>query len=394
MHPELVRLEEQYNRLIDDCQAGHISYEQALSALEHLTVIDGEGSEWGIDEFGHFFRRRIPGAPPEVCDPSLFIPSQLPSRPGGAVPVWDNPDLMSPPGAPQSGPGPVMGWGGESGHGAPVGPGPTPYPHEAGSPYPPPGSGHGQAPTGYPQAHDGVQRPGYGTDPSYRAAPEAAYPTSGAAPYVPGSEGAPYAMGANAGPLPGPHASAPARGFMSKFSGITGAEWVQKNKRLLVVAGIVLVLILFVLARSGGGSSDSTKPSATTPTVATLPTNSPTGDTPPVTGPPTQPVVPDVSTSKTVTAQLMSGNRGRVGRLFSPAPNTNQVKLITATYAGFKKVGLTIVVGDATSTGPGTATQPWSVVDGSSTVATATVNWVQDSQGEWYLSAAPDFQTG
>lgn len=100
LHPELARLEAEYNRLIDAFEAGELTYEAATATLAHLVVVDGTGTQWGMDETGAFIRRRSPGDPGEVADPIAFAPAQLPPRASAGAPPWANPDLMSPPAGP------------------------------------------------------------------------------------------------------------------------------------------------------------------------------------------------------------------------------------------------------------------------------------------------------
>lgn len=101
LHPELAALEAQYNRLIDDYEAGHLTYDQARGLLASLSTVDGGGAVWGMDENGEFVRTR-PGGTAEVVDPAHFVAAQLPPRP--AAPPWANGgDLLSPPQLPGTG---------------------------------------------------------------------------------------------------------------------------------------------------------------------------------------------------------------------------------------------------------------------------------------------------
>lgn len=109
MHPELANLQSAYNRLIDDFEAGHISYEQATSTLAQMTAVDGGGWVWSIDPSNGTFVRSQPGGPAQVAQPGLFVPAstqvapELSARPGAgpASTVTVRPpgldDLMRPP---------------------------------------------------------------------------------------------------------------------------------------------------------------------------------------------------------------------------------------------------------------------------------------------------------
>jgi hypothetical protein len=100
LHPELARLDAQYRQLHQDVVDGNLSVDEAMYTLRLLVAFDGEGSQWGIDDQGNFYRVRAGDQNGEVVDPSAFVPSQLPQRPGtDNQPPWataDN-DLMTPP---------------------------------------------------------------------------------------------------------------------------------------------------------------------------------------------------------------------------------------------------------------------------------------------------------
>lgn len=97
LHPELARLEAQYNGLIDQVQAQNLSYNDALVTLASLSIVDGAGAQWGINVDGDFTRMSEPGGAAKPADPAGFVPPQLPQRPGAPSAPWNNPDLMQPP---------------------------------------------------------------------------------------------------------------------------------------------------------------------------------------------------------------------------------------------------------------------------------------------------------
>lgn len=81
MHPELMRIEEQYLSLVADLQAGHIGQADALAVLANLTAVDGEGWVWSIDPSTGEFLRALPGQPGAFADPAQFSVSRLPVVP-------------------------------------------------------------------------------------------------------------------------------------------------------------------------------------------------------------------------------------------------------------------------------------------------------------------------
>lgn len=88
LHPELARLEQSYNTLVDQVEAGELSMDDAVAALEALVVIDGRGARWGLTVNGDFYRA-YPSHPSEITDPAKFVAPQLPLRPGELnPPAW------------------------------------------------------------------------------------------------------------------------------------------------------------------------------------------------------------------------------------------------------------------------------------------------------------------
>ena len=87
MHPELVRLQENYNRILDSYEAGMISYEQATAEIGQANVVDGAGWTWAVDPSSGSFYRYADGYEPEFTDASNFVDAQqMPSAPGMTQP--------------------------------------------------------------------------------------------------------------------------------------------------------------------------------------------------------------------------------------------------------------------------------------------------------------------
>lgn len=107
MHPDLAELLANYNRVVDDYEAGNLTEEAAFSALSALQVVDGDGYEWSIDATTGQLTRARPGEPPTPADPAEFAPPRIYTSddPWTSPPAFTRPPLPDdapppPPGAP------------------------------------------------------------------------------------------------------------------------------------------------------------------------------------------------------------------------------------------------------------------------------------------------------
>jgi hypothetical protein len=107
LHPELERLRGQYTQVLDDYDAGHLSYDDALVAIGAMSVPDGDGYVWRINPDTGGFMRGRPGDHAVDMDPTAFVSAQIPSS--GPAPWSSQQDLLRPPARPQGGPGPSHG---------------------------------------------------------------------------------------------------------------------------------------------------------------------------------------------------------------------------------------------------------------------------------------------
>ena len=97
MHPELVNIQNRYERILDDNEAGHLTFEQAMDMVNQLAAIDGDGYVWSMNPQTGTFLRAQPGGIPQPADAGMFIPAQIH---GDATPAMVRPggsDLMRPP---------------------------------------------------------------------------------------------------------------------------------------------------------------------------------------------------------------------------------------------------------------------------------------------------------
>jgi hypothetical protein len=70
---ELKRLRERYEQLVADAASGAIGRDDAYRLLAQLTVIDGHGAQWGLDDEGGFTRRQNPSEQPAAANPGAFV---------------------------------------------------------------------------------------------------------------------------------------------------------------------------------------------------------------------------------------------------------------------------------------------------------------------------------
>lgn len=100
LHPDLDSLRSQYNQVLDELEAGNLSYDDALSSVQAMSVVDGGGFIWLIDTATGGFLRAVPGEVPQEADPSEFIAARIPSA--GSSPWASQQDLLRPPASPRS----------------------------------------------------------------------------------------------------------------------------------------------------------------------------------------------------------------------------------------------------------------------------------------------------
>jgi len=72
MHPDLQHLQDQYHALLEACNNGQLSYDDALAQASGLSVTDSQGWTWAIDpNTGNFYRFNAV-SPSEFVDVSLY----------------------------------------------------------------------------------------------------------------------------------------------------------------------------------------------------------------------------------------------------------------------------------------------------------------------------------
>lgn len=82
MHRDLQQLLDHYDRVLDDYEAGRISFEQAKELIEQSVAVDAAGFGWAVDPDTGSFVRWANGAEAEIADESLFVGSGSAARLG------------------------------------------------------------------------------------------------------------------------------------------------------------------------------------------------------------------------------------------------------------------------------------------------------------------------
>lgn len=94
LHPELAKILDQFNSLIDDVESGNILYQDALQILNSLSCVDSDGYLWSIDAEGIFYKA-YPGESPKAADPVHFKSGYIEFAPKTGH--WGGFDIDSPP---------------------------------------------------------------------------------------------------------------------------------------------------------------------------------------------------------------------------------------------------------------------------------------------------------
>jgi hypothetical protein len=341
----LLRLQSQYEQLIEQFQHGELSYDDALSVLANMVEIDGAGQQWSIDADGQF-TVASPGGVPQPADPSYFAAAQLPPRSDvGDVPPWADPYVMGV--APEAA-GPVGGppWPGAEQQLAPV----------------------------YP--------PGPGVQPIVEPTPL----------------GRPKHLGEDPSDSPLARLRAGLGKFSSSPAVAGAAKRIPGDKRTLLLL-VVAVLVVFGITSANRLGNDPLEdldnPAFGEPTPPSEPVtqDSPGGELPTDAGEVPAPApasdLPSAQDTERVIAALVSADRAAAAAVVVSPGERSNVALATGALAGLERAGIRIVAGEAKNDG-GRVQQVWEMVDASDgEVFTSTsVSWLFDN-GEWRLVEWP-----
>lgn len=341
LHPDLHRLQQQYNQVLDEHEAGNLSYEDALATVQAMTVIDGGGFVWLIDSASGAFLRATPGEQPYEADPATFIPAQIPAP--GSAPWASQQDLLRPPSMPSSR---------------------TPAPQHFDE-YAPQGAAFDEEEVYSPM----MQRRAAGV--------------------APGASRSPAAL-------------------LAKVRSVQLPPLLEKNKRLVAVAGIVLALFVGIVLKGGGEEAVPTIPPATQPPVTAPADTSATqpsvpvdpSATVPTTPPATQPPVaqdPNLPSSAEMLAALqamVSGDRAQVRSVFVNVKDDLTLALYTARYKGYNATGLGLEITSLTIE-KGKVFAEARLTDknaNNAVLVSRKVRWIRGDDGRWRINNPIDFE--
>lgn len=350
LHPELARLQERYNEVLDAHEAGNLSYDDALMSVQAMSVLDGGGFVWMIDPVSGAFLRATPGEQPIEADPSQFLPAQIPAA--GSAPWASQQDLMRPP--------------------AGVGSGRIPQNDQYQDPYQDPyqdhhAAGHAPYQGGYP--------PGGYSEPGRRARGDHQFEDE--APRRRSRQGAGLA------------------GLRNTLRELPLPPFVQRNKRMILIIAVVAVVFL-VVTRTGGEDPASVAPvpQNTLPPVSQPQTPS---SLPPVES--TQPPAPQIEVVPTPEqmgerlSAISSGVREQVAGSFVNPGDSVAIALYTARYHGYRQTGLSISVQQPVLDEEKVFSEA-SLVDNASgqPLFTVRIRWIRGEDGMWRINNYIEFE--
>jgi hypothetical protein len=349
LHPDLSRLQERYNEVLDQYEAGNISYDDALATVQAMSVVDGSGFIWIIDSVSGSFLRAVPGEAPVETDPSEFAPARIPSQ--GSAPWASQQDLLRPPSRPQ-----------------------------ASSPVSSPE---------YPQDYQPGYQPGY----------QQGYPPGHQPSFPPDFQNGPggdelYTPMMNRRQ----QKSSAITSVSEKLRSVKLPPLLERNKKIVVIA-LAMLLLFFAVSFF----QDDT-PSPTIPPASSIPT-SPVETTPATTAPPAtvapettlapvDPNIPAVPEMQSVLLDLTSGDRVKVAAAVLNKKDDRAIVFYTARYKGYDATNIGIVVYTPVREGDKVFTEVRLVDKASNTeLSVKKVRWVRDPSGRWVWNAFVDFES-
>jgi hypothetical protein len=333
LHPDLHRLQEQYNQVLDEYESGNLTYDVALSTLQAMSVIDGNGYIWTIDSASGAFLRAVPGDAPYAADPGEFTPAQIPSQ--GSARWASQQDLMSPPA------------------------------HLASRP----GQQYGQPP---------AQQPQYGQPPMHQG------------PFSDDEEEMYTPM------MQRRQSNQERSSIQAKLKGFSLPPIIEKNKKFAIIAAILLVLFVGIKVSQKGGSQEATIPPASTIPPATQPVDQtlPPATLPPEQTLPAQdPNLPPSTEPAALVAKMVSGDRAMVQSIIINSTDLTKVALYTARYKGYASTGFSLVFDTPVLT-DGKVFSNLSLIDTASqqTFKTVKVRLIKGDDGIWRLNNFVEFE--
>lgn len=350
LHPELVKLETQYNDLIDAVQSGSLQVDDALRTLNTIRIIDSAGMAWGMNPDGDFIMG-VPGDQPVVTEPERFQGQVLPTQQSRAP--WEGADLFTPP------------------SGAHL--------HRDGLVQAP-----GQAVTTSPAGRTWSEGP-----PMLTTSTAGASGDSGDEPKAPRLSKSGVSKAVKAPKAPKAPRNRP---LEARTGGASPMTWVAKNKRNVAVgaAALAAVGVLFFTHDADSSAPGSTLPSSggtASTSLETMPVDPGTAAAPEV----AESALPDGDRVNALVSALTSGDRSLAAGALAQPGEAREVALRTAEFGAYTEDNaLTLSTGPVAADGDG-AVAALNLVDNTSQeqLATATVKFVRDGDA-WKIASWPE----
>jgi hypothetical protein len=93
IHPELTRLLEEYNQILNSYEANNITLDEATASLSRLSVTDGLGWVWAVDPQTGLFTKAAPDGTPQPADAADFAANQIPYAGAPSSPLLQPPNV-------------------------------------------------------------------------------------------------------------------------------------------------------------------------------------------------------------------------------------------------------------------------------------------------------------
>jgi len=354
MDPELERLDAQYDRIAQDLNQGHLTFDDAIAALDRLTTTDAQGNIWGLDKDGNWYTQ-VPGGPRQVSSPDRFVsPSTTHASSWATTP----PNPTAPPGW-GSTPDPTQSWG------AAPSPGPAQW-----------GADDLSSPPHPAQPHRTV--PGSGPPPNFGPPTGPTWPPDGT-------------------PDDQQPRSPRIKSRSTSLSTATVTGYLKAHAKTVIFVVVVIVLLGILLTHHSKTTAATTSPTSVAPVTpgSTIPLTTVPGSTSPTqttTQPPstTQPAIPSAADIEKVVTALSSGNTATATAVVLSPGNAAQTYLSTSTLYGQLHL-LKISTTSPSSSGTNQVQQIWTLSTSAGlTVAHATVT-LKRVNGVWEVTTWPVF---
>lgn len=351
LHPDLAQIENHYNELVDNVDAGNMTVKAAMETLANIQIVDGNNLLWGMDGEGNFVSG-VPGTQLQITDPSQYR-STL-EQPGQNQNSWETPDLMRPP-TPQNF-------------------------NDTVSTFSSPQTQVFNSPTN--QAPDDDFEDDYEEEKPKKVRKQAVRK--------------PNLKKSNNGSIVD-KVKGSVDGALAQFNSTPLGDKIRENKRTVGLAAIAVVVIMGILIFNQKGSDETPVDGGVpTSTLEEMPSDNGAAPIEPV-EPAAEPAaadapVPDPGKVTTLLTALTSGDRTlTIGAVLEPG-DESAIAINTAQFTGYKDgaSGLVLTAGPAVATADG-AVADLNITNKSdnSTLKTVKMNLVKSPEGTWVLKTWP-----